>query len=137
MSAKIWLIDDDPINHLICSTMIAKAGLDAEVESFYSAEAALEALQKPDLRPDQILLDLHMSGMTGWEFLDRFQDLTLNELNQPAIPVTILSSSVMPNDIERARSHPAASGYLIKPLQAEALTSLPYITHAQNFPWAA
>ncbi len=124
MSAKIWLIDDDPINHLICSSMISKAGLDAEVKSFDSAIEALACLQQSDNQPDQILLDLNMPGMDGWEFLTHYQRL---KIQGRLAPVTILSSSINPEDIERARQHPAVNSYLVKPLQIEALKALPYL----------
>lgn len=118
----VMLIDDDPINNLICQNLIYKTGFAAQVIALPSARQALQWFrqQEPQDWPELILLDLNMPELSGWEFLERFAA----EQPQARLPIYILSSSVSEADQRRADVHAQIQGYLIKPLTVELLTDL-------------
>jgi len=67
-------------------------------------------------RPDLILLDINLPGMSGFELLKRFRAMV--ELN--GVPVIAVSANAMPRDIERGREAGFVD-YLTKPLDVERL----------------
>ncbi|MGV3524642.1 MAG: response regulator [Candidatus Sericytochromatia bacterium] len=118
-----WVIDDDPINNLICETLLLRSGFTAHVQSFLSARKALEALhqQSHPQFPQVLFLDINMPDMDGWSFLHELRALTLSQSPQ----IVILSSSVNQEDIERANQWQEVAGYVSKPLDINKLRRLP------------
>ena len=70
--------------------------------------------------PDVILLDLNMPVMDGWEFLEEFIKI---ESDKP-ITIYIVSSSIDPGDINKAKSYDNVSNYIVKPITIEALKTV-------------
>ncbi|HDR74355.1 MAG TPA: response regulator [Methanoculleus sp.] len=70
MKPKIMLIDDDIPTLEVMKYVLPRLGWDPIVVS--SGQDALELLEHE--WPVVILLDIMMSPMTGWEFLDRLRD---------------------------------------------------------------
>ncbi|WP_245588602.1 response regulator [Deinococcus pimensis] len=69
-------------------------------------------------RPDVLLLDVNMPGLTGPDVARRIRE----EQALPDLPVLLLVSSLA--DIERWESRGVpADGYLVKPVDPDALTS--------------
>lgn len=122
MYSKVAIIDDDPINNLICEKVIQRKAFAEEVISFLSAVDALDWFcgLKPVERPGLIFLDINLPYMDGWEFLTH-----LNErLPDHGTCIYILSSSVSEDDQEKARTHPSIAGFLVKPLTLDKLDQL-------------
>ncbi len=67
-------------------------------------------------RPDLILVDINLPGMSGFELLKRFQAMV--ELD--GVPMIAVSANAMPRDIERGREAGFVD-YLTKPLDVERL----------------
>ena len=67
--------------------------------------------------PDMILLDINMPVMDGWDFLENFSEMAMSK----DIPVVMLTSSINPDDIEKAKSHQLVKGFLSKPLNKDKL----------------
>jgi CheY-like chemotaxis protein len=118
---KVYLIDDDDIYVFLTKKTILKVREDVDVEVFSDGLQAITHLKEvqgqPDLLPDVIFLDLNMPVMDGWGFLKEYQDLApafarRNELY-------IVSSSISPHEIERSKSIPEVSEFIIKPLVKE------------------
>lgn len=123
MYQRVAIIDDDPINNLICEKVIQRCRFSAEVLSFASAAEALSWLQiTPAAQwPEMLFLDINLPFMDGWEFLERLPQ-------RPAVRIYILSSSVSEEDRDKAIRHPRIQDFMIKPLTIEKLTDLPQQT---------
>lgn len=77
-----------------------------------SGEAALAAVGRA--RPDLILMDLRMHGMSGLSVLSELE----SHANTRGIPVILLTGADLP-DVERR--NPAIAGFLQKPVLPDAL----------------
>ncbi len=77
--------------------------------------------------PDVIFLDLGMPGHDGWYVLDALKAIYF-ELSKK-ISVYIVSASVSPEDIARAKSYHFIRGFISKPITREDLR---YISHEVN-----
>ncbi|WP_103069165.1 response regulator [Aquimarina sediminis] len=97
--------------------MVFKNGRDA-LNYF---EAILTSLDKKTI-PEIIFLDLNMPIMDGWEFLENFTKIK-NKLGK-TITLYIVSSSINPVDIERAKGINSVEDYLVKPVTIEDLESI-------------
>lgn len=105
---KVLIIEDDPLlNGLLLDkfSQLHKKGL--EVYLAINAEEGL--LKMRELKPDLIMLDLVLPGMTGFEFLERLR----REENLTKIPVVILSNLSDVSDKERAKGLGVVA-YLVK-----------------------
>jgi DNA-binding response OmpR family regulator len=94
-----------------------------EVEGYHavglpSANEALAALRRRELRPSLILLDLMMPGMTGWDF--RTEQLQDDELAE--IPVIVMSGWSSTLDAVQKGALRAATA-LVKPVDPERLVA--------------
>lgn len=72
--------------------------------------------------PDFIFLDLNMPVKDGFGFLAEFAEL--NENIRKKSRVVVLSSSISPDDINRASTNPFVHKYLNKPLTDKYLEAL-------------
>jgi DNA-binding response OmpR family regulator len=68
--AKILIVDDEPINLEFFDVMLSKLGF--EVEKAENGEEALSLLDA--FRPDLIILDNIMPGLTGWEVTKKIKN---------------------------------------------------------------
>ncbi|MEL6670884.1 MAG: response regulator [Bacteroidota bacterium] len=116
MLSKVMLVDDDEIHHLVTEHLIRRIMPDAEVVSFLHPEEALaHLLHHRQNLPKLILLDINMPVMNGFAFLEALKREHLH------LPVQMLTSSLDPNDVERARSYLCVQGFISKPLTLEKL----------------
>lgn len=82
----ILVVDDDSDLREAIGELLCEEGYPTRL--FESGSAALEALRAGE-RPQLILLDLVMPGMSGWEFLEaQLRDDALRD-----IPVVVLTAS--------------------------------------------
>ena len=120
----VIIVDDDEITSFLIDVELKKNLKPEVVRKFYNAELALEFLrseiEKQAPLPDLILLDINMPVMDGWEFLD----LLSTTPKEREIPVVILSSSIDPNDVEKAKKYKKVKGFVSKPFKAEKLNDL-------------
>lgn len=110
--APLVICLDDEIHHLkSLSRILRRAGY--RVLSYAEPESVLEEL--PLIKPDLLILDVLMPGLSGFEVLDEVRRYYPGRL-----PVLLLSALDGEDRIAEGRRHGAA-GYLVKPCAPESL----------------
>ena len=119
----IMLVDDSSDDNFFHERVINKSDLSEKIILKNSAAQALEYLRSTknggNIRPDLILLDINMPGMTGWDFLEEYRNLDPEQKSDAII--TMLSTSENLEDYRRALAHDAVSDFKTKPLTKEML----------------
>lgn len=122
----LCLVDDDDIYQYTFIKNLQDANLSRDILLFSDGEMALEHMEQNltniDELPDIIFLDINMPVMDGWEFLEEFVKLKPNVGKE--IVIYMVSSSIDPNDISRAREISEVSDYLIKPVTKEEVRAI-------------
>ncbi len=117
----LYVIDDDDVFQLLARVVIRSTNLVEKVKVFSNGEEAIKFLElicdEPDNLPDVIFLDLFMPVLDGWGFLQKY--LLLKPRICKKITIYIISSSIDPVDIERAKSMSEITDYIIKPITKE------------------
>lgn len=124
---SILLVDDDEINNFISIKLIKKALVNSDITACLNGKFAIDQLVKirdtdPEELPDYILLDINMPIMNGWEFLEEYKRLRLDQAGKTRI--YIISSSVFSNDINKAKSYSLVKDFVSKPLNIEKIREL-------------
>jgi DNA-binding NtrC family response regulator len=110
MSRKILIVDDEPAVQMALDFHFRRTGFD--VHTAGSAEEALGLLH--ELRPDLVVTDIHMGGMTGLEMLAKIN------ASAPEVDVIVMTGyEDMRTTIDAIRS--GAYDYLVKPVDLEQL----------------
>lgn len=129
MLEQILCIDDDPITLMLCKKVISKSSFSHEVITAQNGEEALHYFNilkytndKNKRKPELIFLDLNMPIMGGWEFLDHFTSPDYSEFN--SAPVIVLSSTIDPEDLAKAKKYPIIIDFLSKPITQQMLEYL-------------
>lgn len=115
------IIDDDKIYVNLVRKIIEIKKLSENLLIFKNGKEALDYFKlimgnmSEDKLPDIIFLDLNMPVMDGWEFLSEFIKIKNNF--EKKITLYVVSSSIDPRDLERAKSFNMVTDYLIKPIE--------------------
>jgi CheY-like chemotaxis protein len=112
---KILVVDDQPINRMLPMTILAKMGF--EVMEAESGEQALTAIAAE--RPDVVLLDISMPGMSGIE--------VCRQLRQSSQTANLRIIAYTAHAFPAEREEILDAGFdelLIKPIQREALLAI-------------
>ena len=109
---NVWIIDDEESIRTICASALEDL---FNVESFSSASEALLALNSS--RPDLIITDIKMPGMSGLEFLEKVSE------KFPDLPTIIITAHA---NIDNALSayKGGAFEYLTKPFDINEIRML-------------
>lgn len=126
MIQRFIIVDDDPINNIFCQTIIEMVFPEAEIQTYTDPETALAFIKSTytsiNAPETVLLLDINMPALTGWEFLDTFEQF--DSVARDKIKVYMLSSSIDTRDKERASGNKNVLGYLEKPLTVENVNQL-------------
>ncbi|GGF22553.1 response regulator [Hymenobacter cavernae] len=123
---SVLLVDDDATTNYLNKLLLTRLQVAEHLLVATNGREALATLTQvctpvSTSCPALILLDLNMPVMNGLEFLEAYQHLPLPQ--QRAIVIVLLTTSVNPRDLERARQLPIA-GTLTKPLTQEKIQAL-------------
>jgi DNA-binding response OmpR family regulator len=116
----ILIVEDDVDQAHILQRVLSRARIANPVVLAHRGEeadaymAAAGAQERP--LPVLVLLDLHLPGWGGLDFLDRMR----KTYDPQSLPVVILSGSPDPDDIDRSFEL-GANSYLVKPVAFDAL----------------
>jgi DNA-binding response OmpR family regulator len=112
---RVVVADDDADIRALVTISAKRAGLEV-VASVGDGEQALSAIT--ELRPDLVILDVAMPGLTGLEVCSQVQ----RNPDLAGIPVLLLSAAV--DEAARAAGREAgATDYLAKPFSPRALVA--------------
>lgn len=119
------LIDDDFIHQFGMKRMIQRYQPALGVIEFSNGLDAINFFKQPHNEeeiPELIFLDINMPVMNGWEFMDEF--VKIRPALQKKIDIYILSSSTDSHDIQKAKSNPEVTDYIVKPLSPDFIKNI-------------
>jgi CheY-like chemotaxis protein len=124
---QFLLVDDDPTNNLLSKMIIKRALGDVNIKDFLASDEALTYIQtefehNPSKAEVTLFLDINMPSINGWEFLEQFN--TFSDKLKKQFSIYILSSSIDPTDINRAKLNPLVVDFIEKPLNKTLLTQM-------------
>ena len=109
---NVWIIDDEESIRTICTSALEDL---FKIEAFSSASQALLALNSS--KPDLIITDIKMPGMSGLEFLDKVSE------KYPDLPTIIITAHAnMDNALSAYKG--GAFEYLTKPFDINEIRKL-------------
>lgn len=123
---NLLLVDDDEIFTFLTKKTIEETKLVDQIKVFGNGQDAIEFLEMiaddVELLPEVILLDINMPILDGWGFLEEFISLKPNIGKK--ITIYIVTTSISPHDLERARNISEVSDYIIKPITKPGLVNM-------------
>ena len=124
---KYMLIDDDEFFLILNKDILSLSCPEQEVREFNSATAALrwmeETLEKaPSDWPENILLDIRMPFMNGFDFLEKLKNFPEAAIRK--VKVFMMTSSLDERDFIKARTYPFVYNYFTKPLTIEMIEEI-------------
>ncbi len=134
--SQFILIDDDPMNNLICKLTIEMTLGQTDIKAFVNPENGLEYIQNEfsNLKESSalLLLDINMPIMSGWEFLEMFDNLSYEIKDR--VKICILSSSIDERDKERSYANKNVLDFLVKPLTDKDIQRITAMELKKNKP---
>lgn len=116
----ILLIDDDETTNYLNHRLLSRMQVAEDIRVVSNGEEALQYLQRAFAneedypRPDLIFVDIKMSVMDGFEFLEEYQKLAAGDKKQ--IVMLMLTSSASFYDLEKLKQFPDVRQHYSKPL---------------------
>lgn len=112
------LIDDLPMNNMLCSLYILKIFPKADIQTFTDPREGLEYIRTKNtgtgVHETIVFLDLKMPMLTGWDVLEKIAGFPGDAIT--GFKIYILTSSTNSRDKERAEGNPLVTGYIEKPV---------------------
>jgi len=121
---NIMVIDDSPFDRLIAKKIIEHAGLAGNIILANSAFEAIDYFKSENDAsgiPEIIFLDISMPDIDGFGFLKKFESFP-TDIRQKC-KIVMLSSTVDPTELEKARKSHHVNGFISKPLTPEKLSA--------------
>jgi CheY-like chemotaxis protein len=129
--APLVVVEDNRADWETVAMLLTEAGVTRSLVHCKTGEEALEYLKEAKMKsslhlPVHILLDLNLPGLSGLEVLNELKrDSRLSQ-----IPITILTSSSHPRDVESCY-RAGANSYLIKPIDFDHYETM--LRHFVNY----
>lgn len=119
----VLLVDDDELTNFLHKIILEETVVTKHIEVAETAKEGLHLLKCPKFagceNPELVFLDLNMPGMSGWDFIEKYQE-TRNEHETPSL-IYILTTSANPDDKKKAEGIEDIAGFLSKPLTSEMI----------------
>ena len=115
------LIDDNYIDNFVTRRILEAGNFAEQIIVRQSPAEAINSLREGSVKPDVIFLDIRMPMMSGFEFLQEFEQLGLDEKD---IKIFMLSSSLDPTDFKRSIENKYITQFIHKPLTHKILEEL-------------
>jgi len=122
---RFILIDDELYSNKISTILIKRIFANVEVLHFIFPQQGLDYITTEyATRPvaTVLLLDINMPVLSGWAVLEKLGALSVDIREH--FTVFMLSSSVDPQDKQKATDNPFVAGYIEKPLSREILQNM-------------
>ncbi|MFY0654114.1 MAG: response regulator [Cyclobacteriaceae bacterium] len=124
---KIWIIDDDEVNNLICTRIINEYDKKIKVKAMTSASEAIGLIKEAvdensNGLPDVIFLDINMPLMNGWQFIDEYRKLK-DDISKK-VNLYMLTSSRFYQDAQLASKYGEVKELFTKPLSFNILDKI-------------
>jgi two-component SAPR family response regulator len=126
MNISFIIIDDDYVSNLICRKIVKHVLPEVNLQSFTNAEEALAYIKSFYVYPCKnktiLLLDINMPILSGWDFIERFENFDTYIKEQ--LKIYMLSSSIDQCDKDNAVKNKNVCGYIEKPLTIEIIEKI-------------
>ncbi|RYD79076.1 MAG: response regulator [Sphingobacteriales bacterium] len=132
----ILLVDDDEITNFLNKRILRNVDAATHIVAVESGEEALDYLRRTGIyknsnvpKPDLILLDINMPGISGFEFMEEYK--TLCSKKKCDMVVIMLTKSIFAHDEIRASAIDEIQSIKYKPLTEELARELVENYHRQ------
>lgn len=120
------IIDDDEFFAFNTKKLMKENGFCDNILQYTDGQKAIDGfiglLIENIPLPEIILLDLNMPNKNGWEFLDEFTRLPLNQ--RKGVKIYIVSSFVSPENLAKAKQFDMVEQYIMKPFTVASLAKI-------------
>ncbi|ADY53882.1 response regulator receiver [Pseudopedobacter saltans DSM 12145] len=117
------VVDDRELDCFIAEKLIDKIDNSLSVKSFYEAHSCLKHIDNIESHSNTIiLLDIMMPVMTGFDFLDAFEQL--DEEKKQWYRIVPITTSLNKNEIQRIGTYPSVLKVLQKPYSVEEIKEI-------------
>ncbi|MDX1768454.1 MAG: response regulator [Arenibacter troitsensis] len=125
-SLNVCIVDDDDIYQFTMVRTMKSLNLTDNIMVFSDGEEALDFmldnLHNDKELPDVIFLDIDMPIMDGFQFMEEY--VKIKPKLGKKITIYMVSSSVDPVDIDRAKKITEITDYIVKPITHDQLTTI-------------
>jgi two-component SAPR family response regulator len=123
---KYIIVDDDPLNNIICSLMLKRTLHGVGIKTFTTPMEGLAFIKNDyandPITPSVLFLDINMPVLTGWDFLGQYENFS--EEIKKHISIYLLSSSINQHDRNKAKTYERIKGFVSKPLTTQTILSI-------------
>lgn len=120
---NLMIIDDDDVFVFLTKKTIGQVKIIEDIKVFDNGLDSInyikENSKKPNLLPEVIFLDLSMPIMDGWQFLEEY--ILLEPEIEKEINIYVISSSISPEDLKKAKGINVVTDFIVKPTTKEKL----------------
>ena len=125
---SIFIIDDDPITVFGIRKMLSTTVEFKTINAYGNGKLAIDGIKKVIREnkpvPEVIFLDINMPIMDGWQFLEEFIELSIEE----KVRINIVTSSIDPADYENFEHYSDKSHHQItfntKPIKSSEIAAI-------------
>jgi response regulator RpfG family c-di-GMP phosphodiesterase len=119
------IVDDDPTNNMIYNMLLENTLGNVKSKIFTEPEEGLLYIRNNfniHSKKTILFLDLNMPTLTGWQFLEQYENFS--EEVKMKINIYLVSSSIDKRDWDKSKKNKCVQGFLIKPIYPETILSI-------------